>query len=287
MVSEIKQFINWVHLRNPHARTWKDYTYDLNLFIQVIGDKAVEEITPQHVSDFIEHMSEDGACVRTINRRIKTVSALFNYLNEEQRDIPNPVLPRLHQLRMPQRLPRPAQQADLELFFSVIKNPRDKAIFTLMLRCGLRISEVAGLTMDNLFLREAKPRIQLFGKNSKERSVYLSPQALRILKSYLVQRPRVADEHVFLSYQLKGLSTTAIHQHLVKYRDLVSIKLTAHQLRHSFATNLIQEKVPLVSVQKLLGHAWIQTTMNYIKVSDPQVQADFFAASARMEGWHL
>ena len=45
MLSEIKQFINWVHLRNPYARTWKDYTYDLNLFIQVVGDKAVEEIT--------------------------------------------------------------------------------------------------------------------------------------------------------------------------------------------------------------------------------------------------
>ena len=58
-------------------------------------------------------------------------------------------------------------------------------------------------------------------------------------------------------------------------------------MRHSFATNLIQEKVPLTTVQKLLGHRWIQTTMNYIKVSDPQVQADFYAAAARMEGWHL
>ena len=287
MLSEVKQFVNWVRLRNPGARTWKDYTYDLNLFIQVVGDKAVEEIAPQDISQFIEHMSGNGACARTINRRVKTVSALFNYLVSKYRDLPNPVLPKLHQVRLPERLPRPAAQADLELFFSVIKNPRDKAIFTLMLRCGLRIAEVAGLKMDNLFLKEVKPRIQVFGKNSREHSVYLSPQALRILKAHLTLRPKVEDRHVFLSYQLQGLSTTAIHQHLVKYRDLASVKITAHQMRHSFATNLIQEKVPLATVQKLLGHRWIQTTMNYVRVSDPQVQADFYAASARMEGWHL
>ncbi len=285
MLTEAKQFVNWAYLRNPSARTWKDYSYDLKLFMQIVGDKPVQEISIRDIDRFIEVQSERGAKPRTINRRVKTVSSLFSFLAAELQNLVNPVIPKRHLLRTPQRLPRPVPQVDQELFFGVIKDPRDKAIFTLMLRCGLRIAEVAGLKIENLYLKEAKPRMQVFGKNAKERTVYLSSQALTLLKAYLAVRPVVEDGHVFLSYQLKGLSTTAIHQHLVKYRDLACVKLTAHQFRHSFGCNLIQERVPLITVQKLMGHSWVQTTMNYVQVNDPEVEDDFFAATHRMEGW--
>jgi len=285
MLSEVKQFVNWVHVRNPQARTWKDYSYDLKLFIELVGDKPVNEISIRDIDKFIERQSERGARPRTINRRVKTVSALFNFLSAEEQNLLNPVLPKRHFVREPQRLPRPVPQPDLELFFSVVKNPRDRAMFTLMLRCGLRIGEVAGLEMANLYLKEVKPRIQVFGKGSKERTVYLSAQALKLLKAYLALRPEVEDRHVFLGYKHTGLSTTAIHQHLARYREQAGVKLSAHQFRHSFGCNLIQERVPLVTIQKLMGHSWVQTTMNYIKVNDPEVQDDFYAAVLRLEGW--
>lgn len=285
MVSEVQQFINWVQLRNPQARTWKDYSYDLKRFEESIGEKPLKEITYRDIDRFIEAQSERGLSNRSINRMVKTISSLFNYFAYADHSLENPVIPRRHKLREPQRLPRPVPEKELEAFFSVIEDPRNKAIFTLMLRCGLRISEVASLQMNDLYLEEERPRIQVLGKNGYERSVYLSGQALDMLKDYLRRRPDVKDGHVFISFLKKGLSPTAIHQHLSHYREQARVYLTAHQLRHSFGTNLVRERVPVVAIQKLMGHRWIETTMNYIQVNDPEVQADFFAATQQLEGW--
>ncbi|MBT3337931.1 MAG: tyrosine-type recombinase/integrase [Anaerolineae bacterium] len=285
MLSEVQQFINWVYLRNPKARTWKDYTYDLKRFEEIIGVKPLKEITYKDIDRFIEAQSERGLSNRSINRMVKTVSALFNYCAYADHSLENPVIPKRHRLRTPHRLPRPVPEPDLAAFFSVIQNPRNKAIFTLMLRCGLRISEVAGLKLDDLYLEEERPRIQVLGKNSYERSVYLSGQALDLLRDYLRRRPDVKDGHVFISFLKKGLSSTAIHQHLIRYRKEAGVQITAHQLRHSFGTNLVRERVPVVAIQKLMGHRWIETTMNYLEVNDPEVQADFFAVTEQLEGW--
>jgi site-specific recombinase XerD len=154
-----------------------------------------------------------------------------------------------------------------------------------MLRCGLRIGEVANLKLADLFLDEPSPRILVHGKGSRERSVYLSPQAERALRAYLKARPTVASDFVFLSYQLKGLSTTGIHMRLVHYRLLVAVKLTAHRLRHSFANDLLSSGAPVTTIQKLLGHRWLETTQIYVQANDPQVQADYYAACQKLEGW--
>jgi integrase/recombinase XerD len=108
-------------------------------------------------------------------------------------------------------------------------------MFLLILRCGLRISEVAQLRLTDLYLDESRPRLVARGKGSKERSVYLSPQAERALRPYLAERPRAICDFVSLSYQPDGMSTTAIHKRLMRYRDQAGVHLTTHRLRHIFA----------------------------------------------------
>ena len=95
----------------------------------------------------------------------------------------------------------------------------------------------------------------------------------------------MTSHFVFLSYQNEGLSTTAIHKRLAVYRKKAGIHLTAHQLRHSFANDLVMADVPVTSIQKLLGHAWLSTTQNYVAANDPKVQADFYAAAEQLAGW--
>ena len=99
---------------------------------------------------------------------------------------------------------------DLRRFFAVLDNPRDRAIFSLMLRCGLRIGEVAALRLADLYLKEEIPRILVTGKGSRQRTAYLSSQAVHVLREYLQVRPASQDEHLFLTYQFKGMSTHAI-----------------------------------------------------------------------------
>ena len=81
------------------------------------------------------------------------------------------------------------REDELRLFFAVIEDARDRAMFILMLRCGLRISEVASLLLSDLYLNEPAPRLVVHGKGSRERSVYLSSQAEWALRHYLAERP--------------------------------------------------------------------------------------------------
>jgi len=158
-------------------------------------------------------------------------------------------------------------------------------MFILMLRCGLRIAEVAALRLGDLYLAEPRPRLIARGKGGKERAAYLSAQAEHALRAYLVERPAAASDYVFLSYLGDGMSTTAIHKRLMRYRAQADVTLSAHRLRHSFADDLLSVDTPVTSIQQLLGHAWLETTQIYVQANDRAVADDYYAATAELEGW--
>jgi site-specific recombinase XerD len=285
MLAEINRFVNWVRRRNPDARTWRDYGYDLKQFAAMVGDRPLNAVTFHDIDRFVIEQAARGFQPATINRRLAAIMSLYTFISDDEPTLMCPVLPHRHWLKEPQRLPRPVQPDDLTRFFAVIEDARDRAMFVLMLRCGLRISEVANLQVADLYLDESLPRLVAHGKGSKERAVYLSPQAERILRAYLVKRPQARSNFVFLSYLGEGLSTTAIHKRLMLYRAEASVTLTAHRLRHTFANDLVSADVPVTSIQKLLGHAWLETTQTYVAANDKQVQADYDAASRKLESW--
>jgi site-specific recombinase XerD len=291
MLSQIEEFVNWVHRRNAQARTWRDYRGDLTQFAAVVGDCDPATVTFREIDRFIACQREKGCKPATVNRRLAAILAFYAFLADEDSDLVCPIIPRRHYLREPQRLPRPVQEESLWAFFTAIETQtafrtRDRAMFLLMLRCGLRIGEVAGLLLADLFLDEPHPRLLVRGKGSRERVVYLSRQAEAALRLHLAERPTTAESNfVFLSYQLRGMSTTAIHYRLVHYRELAEVHLTAHRLRHSFANDLLSAGTPVTSIQQLLGHRWLETTQIYVTANDQQVAADYFAASQKLEGW--
>lgn len=285
MLAEIEQFVNWLHRRNPEARTWRDYRGDLQQFAAITGDRPPSAITFHDVDRFVTDQAARGFKPATINRRLAAIRAFYTFLADDDPALVCPVLPHRHGLKEPQRLPRPVKEDDLARFFAAILDARDRAMFVLMLRCGLRISEVANLQLADLYLDEPRPRLVAHGKGSKERSAYLSPQAERALRAYLAERPKTASDLVFLSYLRDGLSTTAIHKRLMRYRERAGVYLSAHRLRHSFANDLLSADVPVTSIQKLLGHRWLETTQVYVAANDPQVRDDYYAACQKLEGW--
>jgi site-specific recombinase XerD len=285
MLAEIERFVNWLRRRNPDARTWRDYNYDFKQFVDLVGDRPLSSITFHDIDRFVTAQASRGFKPATINRRLAAITSLYIFLADEDPALVCPVLPHRHGLKEPHRLPRPVSKEDLRKFFAVIDDVRDRAMFTLMLRCGLRISEVASLQLTDLYLDESYPRLVAHGKGGKERSAYLSPQAEQALRAYLVERPRVASDFVFLSYLGDGMSTTAIHKRLMRYRAQAGVNLTAHRLRHTFANDLVSADVPVTSIQKMLGHSWLETTQTYVAANDRQVQADYESASRKLEGW--
>ena len=193
----------------------------------------------------------------------------------------NPVRPKRHFIRQGQRLPRDVQDKDLEQLFAAIESERDRAMFLLMLRCGLRVGEVRNLALDDLYLYSipgSLPRLWLRGKGDKERVVYLSSQALAALEAWLELRRDGNDRAVFVNRSGKRLTVTGIQLQLAAYCQRAGVWVTCHQFRHTFGRHMIEARVPVTTIQKLMGHAHLRTTEVYLHISDGQVQADYEAA---------
>jgi site-specific recombinase XerD len=259
----------------------------MELFVTTVRDRNPEEIQPRDIDGFVNDQTRKGYKPSTINRRLAALVSFYRFLTAGGRPVRCPVLPKRHYLREPQRLPRPVSEQDLRKYFGAISDVRDRAMFTLMLRCGLRIGEVSALKLTDLYLGEAPSRMIIRGKGSRERTVFLSQEAEKYLQEWIRQRPEACDKHVFLSYQLGKLSTTSITTRINYVRRISGVDLTAHRLRHSFADHLLSAGMPITSIQKLMGHRFVETTQNYAVANDKQVQADFYRACEKLEGWKL
>lgn len=281
MLPEIERFTKWLRRKAPHASTPKHYGNDLELFFAWLH-KPPDQVCVADVDSFIEHCQQEGWALTTINRRLAALRSFYHFLIlESENTLKNPVIPRRHFIRLGQHLPRDIQDPVVEKLFSVITGPRDRAMFLLMLRCGLRVGEVRNLSLNDLYLDPAfgsLPRLWLHGKSGRQRVVYLSAQPLAALRVWLDIRPLVKDNAVFLNRFGKRLTVTGIQKRLMKYCRQAEIWVTCHQLRHTFGRHMIEARTPVTTIQKLLGHACLQTTELYLHISDSQVQADYQAA---------
>ena len=182
---------------------------------------------------YISYSHRQGHRPSTINRRLSAVRTFYYFLSIICDSTSGcPVLHR-HRLRKSHPLPRVISDADIKHLLAHIHSPRDKAMFLLMLECGLRVGEAHHLSVDDIVLEEP-PRLIVHGKGGKQRTVYLSPPAQEALQSWLTSRPLIAERAVFISEHAKRLSVAGIQYLLRGYCGKAGIKCTAHQFRHAF-----------------------------------------------------
>jgi site-specific recombinase XerD len=281
MLPEIERFKRWLRRKAPQASTPIHYGNDLELFFTWLG-RSPAEVRVQDVDAFIEHCQQESHAFATINRRLAALRSFYQFLSIESEESPrNPVLPKRHYIRIGHALPRDIQDTDLEKLFAVITGPRDRAMFLLMLRCGLRVGEVRNLSLSDLYLEPvfgSLPRLWLHGKGGAQRVVYLSSQPIAALQVWLAIRPKVESQAVFLNRFGNRMTITGIQDRLALYCREAGIWVTCHQLRHTFGRHLTETRVPITSIQRLLGHARLHTTQVYLHISDSQVQVDYEAA---------
>ena len=244
-------------------------------------DVPVEEVTNKKVLAYIDVLLDKNLKPKTINCHLDSIRGFYEYLGaEEELSMPNPVKTG-YALKLSKPLPKHLRDGQISALLGVITKARDRAMFMLMLRCGLRVEEVANLTVAAVDLKRRRIYV-LNGKGSKDRVVYVSNDAYDALVRYLRLRPRSRAKRVFLvekgTYRGKPISVRGIQKRMEYYAGKAGLKVSCHHLRHTMATQMLNADADLVTIQDILGHSRIKTTQRYSKVSNLKVQRDYFKA---------
>jgi len=291
MKSAIASFSAYLKRRYPDRSTAKHYLSDLNIFRQFVGERSPREITVKTIDAFVQTQQAKKLKPTTVNRRLSAISSFFEFLIVEAEDDTwrNPVRWKRHSVRTGHHLPRDVSDETAEALLAVINDPRDRAIFTLMLKAGLRVGEVVSLTLSDIEppVQYNLARLRVCGKGGKERPTWLTQEAWLELAAWLKVRPESNNQTLFLNQHARPLSVSGIQYRLKQYRQQAGRDLSCHQLRHTFARRLAEQQMPVDSLAKLLGHNDLQTTQLYIDGAAPTVRQDFEQAMQGLLGRSL
>jgi site-specific recombinase XerD len=276
--TELTRYRRSLKRKNYSAHTVKNYLSIMDQFIRWLKI-PIREVTRREIGSYVDHLLRGRKTPKTITCHLHTIRLFFDYLiTEERMDVANPITK--VSLRLPKPLPRHLVDTQVTRLFAVITDERDRAIFMLMLRCGLRVEEVATLTVDAVDYH----RRQLFvsrGKGGKDRIVYISEDARLTLKAYLTKRSS-KTQALFLVQKGpmtgKPISVRGIQKRIEYYAKKAGLTVSCHQLRHTMATQLLNADADLVTIQDLLGHSQVTTTQRYCRVSNLKVQRDYYKA---------
>jgi site-specific recombinase XerD len=276
----IIRYRRFLKRRNVSPNTVKSYLNGLKHFV-VWLDVPIEETTYRKIVAYMDYLLGKRLKPKTVNCYLNSVCQFYHYLSEEEGiPIVNPVK-KPNIMKLPRGLPRHLNDEQIEILFKHLKGQRDRAMFMIMLRCGLRVEEVAHLSLGNIDLKRRILFIQ-DGKGAKDRIVYISNDALAALLEYLRVRPANKVKKVFLVEKgpLTGqsLSVRGIQKRMEYYARKTKLRISCHHLRHTMATQMLNADTDLSTIQDLLGHNSIRTTQRYCRVSNLKVQRDYFKA---------
>jgi site-specific recombinase XerD len=284
-----------------HAERYLRHKYRLNLqagtlkgsisflvaflsFLKCTGTTDLEKLTREDLGAFIEHLQELGLQASTVASRVKQVKAFVRFLIEEAVLQPQVLSKRLT-IKVPESLPRAIPPEHLRGVLEVIEDLRDRAMVVVLLRTGMRIGELLTTTVNEVLIEERKILIYEAQKNRLGRVVYLSDDAIDALKAWLRKRdPR--KDYLFYAQGRKTMcyttARTIFHRYLLK-AGLAHKGYSLHSLRHTFATELLNAGMRLECLQVLLGHASLQMTRRYARLSDKTREQEYFKAMERIE----
>ncbi len=262
--------------------TLEAYRRDILQFFEFFGTDATRA-EERDISAFAQYLAQRGFAPRTQARKLSALREFYKFLYSEKEIGDNPTV-RILSPRREKTLPKFLTAPEIKRLLATAERGEDfarqrlTAMFALMYACGLRVSELVGLP-ENCINFEKK-QILIMGKGSKERLIPVADAALSIILRYVGQRQRYvgksgspwlfpsrrsASGHITRDNFFKNLKNLAVEAGISPSR------ISPHVLRHSFATHLLNRRVDLRSVQKLLGHEDISTTEIYTHIVSQQL----------------
>ena len=280
IINSIYNYMRFLKRLNYSVHTIKNYFNVLKNFT-IWLEQPVEIVQSERILEYVDFLLDKGLLPNTINSYLDIIHGFYEYLYyEEKKKVINPVKPG-YTLRIPRPLPRFLEEDEVEKLFDVINKLRDQAMFRLMLRCGLRVEEVANLTVDAIDIPRRKITVKN-GKWGRDRIVFISNDARAALVAYLAVRPVGKAKKFFLvekgSYRGKPISVRGIQKRIEYYARKSRINCSCHRLRHTMANQLLNADAKPTTIQEILGHDCTESIQRYCKASNPKVQRDYFRA---------
>lgn len=277
---QLKKYLEYCEFRKElDWNTLKAYKIDLTQFFEFV---KVDLLNRNNIEDYITNLHKKYK-QKTIKRKIASVKAFYNYLEEQEVIDNNPFKKIKVKFKETKILPKIIPREEIEQLLNYIYKQEDKnseksykywlrdiAVIETLFVTGARVYEISNIREDSIDLNSGL--IKIMGKGGKERYIQIAvPEILNILKKYYLQNIESIKKsgYFFVNNRGRRYSEQSIRLMIKKYTKLAGIErnITPHMFRHSFATYLIEEEVDISYVQKLLGHSSIKTTQIYIHVA--------------------
>jgi integrase/recombinase XerC len=290
-MSELRQciakYLAELERRGASRHTLKSYASDLDQFaayFEVPGGTVPSpaEFDLPILREWLSALYDEGLAVTSVRRKVAALRSLFKFLLQEGL-IQKNLATRLRTPKMRQRLPDVMSEEKTNNLLdsvesgNVVEKPsreRDLAFLEVLYGCGIRVSELVGLNLEDIDLRSGWLRVR--GKGNKERQVPIGERAVAAVQKYLAARDASPDQRaLFLNARGARLSDRQVRR-LVKMYALAATgdsTIHPHSFRHAYATHLLSDGADLRAIQELLGHARLSTTQKYTQVSLRDLQA--------------
>ncbi|KPM85494.1 MULTISPECIES: site-specific tyrosine recombinase XerD [Pseudoalteromonas] len=278
----LELFLDTLYLeQGVSENTLAAYRSDLEKFCQFLKDKDLLAVRSDDIEAYLAYRVDLGLKSRSTARSISALKRFYQYFVREKAIADSPMV-NIAQPKAGQSLPKTLSEAEVEALLAApdiedAMGLRDKAMLELLYATGLRVTELVGLRMEQINLRQAVVFVK--GKGNKERLVPLGEEAMYWLEQFLKvgrsQMIKHATDFVFPSKRGIGMTRQTFWHRIKHYAILASVEspLSPHTLRHAFATHLLNHGADLRVVQMMLGHSDLSTTQIYTHVANERLKS--------------
>ena len=279
MYQIIGEYLEYLELEKGLSQNTIDaYRRDLSDFAQNVED--IHSINRMNINAYVRTLRERKLAPTSVIRKVASLRGFFKWATSSGILEKNPAAT-LEQPKTPQRLPKVVSVKEIDEMLHNNLKPLEHVMMELLYSCGLRVSELVNLKLNDIDL--SSKYVRCFGKGSKERIIPIGEQAKTMLKEYfptrdlLIKKYNLTTKNLLIKDNGHFVTRQDVYNFIHAQGKLIHKNISPHTLRHSFATHLLENGADLRVVQELLGHSDVSTTQLYTHISKKRLKEVYFS----------